>query len=448
MSEIVRLHAGQSLVASDTHRFRVCCNGRRWGKTTLAVLEMVAKAIYGNDRIIVYIAPTYQQARDIAWQELKKICAPVVDKINESRLEITIKTVNGGLSTIMLRGWESVETLRGQKFHFIVIDEIASMRNWNANWQEVIRPTLTDFKGEALFISTPKGFNHFYDLYNLEHKDNDYKSFHFTSYDNEHIPKEEIDKAKLELSENRFSQEYLADFRKTEGLVYKEFNRERHVFDELPSHIQVHEVLAGADWGWTNPAAGLKVLKDSQRHYWITEEYYKTNKTTGEIIEWLITLGSMKFYPDPAEPDRNEEARKAGLNVRDVSKDIEAGISCLQDLFKQGRIHIHSSCVNLIWELETYCYPEKKPGHNESELPIKENDHAMDCLRYILYMNEGKGSMPQAYTHYASSTKPQGDVLNRKAMGRNGLDIVEGMPEEFTQKYVKPVTAHTHVPKL
>lgn len=200
----MNLHQAQSQIASDTHRFRVVNCGRRFGKTTLAVLEMVAKAVYGNDRMIAYIAPTYQQARDIAWQELKKICLPIANKINESRLEIIVNTVHGGTSTIMLRGWESIETLRGQKFHFIVVDEIASMRNWATNWQEVIRPTLTDFKGEALFISTPKGFNHFYDLYNQEHKDSDYKSFHFTTYDNTHIPFEEIEKAKKELTEDRF----------------------------------------------------------------------------------------------------------------------------------------------------------------------------------------------------------------------------------------------------
>jgi PBSX family phage terminase large subunit len=386
---------------------------------------MVAKAVYGNDRMIVYISPTYQQSRDIAWQELKKICEPVINKVNESRLEIIINTTLGGTSTIMLRGWESIETLRGQKFHFIVVDEIASMRNWHTNWQEVIRPTLTDYKGEALFISTPKGFNHFYDLFNLEHTDPDYKSFHFSSYDNPHLPVEELDKAKKEVTEDRFAQEYLADFRKTEGLVYKSFDRKRDIFTDLPE-IQVVDVLAGIDWGWTNPASAHKIYKDSQRHYWIMEEFYKTGKTTNEIIEYVKTFGATKVYPDPAEPDRVEEARKAGLNVREVSKEIEAGIATVQDLFKQGRIHIHASCVNLIWELETYSYPEKKPDKNESELPIKENDHACDEIRYVLYMQEGKGGTGQAYVHYSNSTLP-----------RNNLDPLN-----------QPKQAYIHIPRL
>ena len=157
------LHPSQSQVALDRHRFRVLCCGRRWGKTTLAIDQMKGRAAIPNSRI-AYIAPTYQQARDIAWEQLKRDCRQAAESINESRLEI--KLVNGSL--IILRGWEAIETLRGQMFHLIVIDEVAMMRDFGLKWQEIIRPTLTDVKGEVIFISTPKGFNHFYDLYGEE----------------------------------------------------------------------------------------------------------------------------------------------------------------------------------------------------------------------------------------------------------------------------------------
>ena len=190
MKEII-LHSSQKVVALDLHRFRILCMGRRWGKTTLAIDQMKGRAAIPKSRI-AYIAPTYQQARDIAWEQLKADCRHASQTINEARLEI--KLVNDSL--IVLRGWEAIETLRGQRFDLVVVDEVASMRNFWLQWQEVIRPTLTDTKGEALFISTPKGFNHFYDLYNQELEDNDFKSFHYTTYDNPHIPKEEIDKLK------------------------------------------------------------------------------------------------------------------------------------------------------------------------------------------------------------------------------------------------------------
>jgi PBSX family phage terminase large subunit len=380
------LHKAQATILSDKHRFRVVNCGRRFGKTTLAVEEIKDFALSRESRIC-YIAPTIQQARDIAWSMMIKQLKPVITKAVESpSREIIIRNKDDSTSLIQLRGWEAIETLRGQRFDFIVIDEVASMRNFWLNWQEVIRPTLTDTKGEVMFISTPKGFNHFYDLYNLENEDKDYKSFHFTSYDNPFLPVEELDKAKEELTENRFAQEYLADFKKTEGLVYKEFSREKNVSTENPKTCI--ETIIGIDFGYTNPAAIIPIRIDGDSHYWIREEWYKSRCTTEQIAEQAILYKSTKCYPDPAEPDRIEILRKAGLNVREVSKDIVAGVDHIRELFKQGRIHIHPDCKNLIMELETYRYPDKKPDQNEQEKPVAENNHAVDALRYALYTNK------------------------------------------------------------
>lgn len=379
----MNLHSTQALIAKDKHRFQVLCCGRRWGKTTYAVEKIKGKALK-KPRRIAYIAPTFQQARDIAWQMLVKELKPITKKVNESRLELEVHTMAGGTSLIVLRGWEAIETLRGQFFDFIVIDEVASMRNFNVYWHEVVRPTLTDTKGEVLFISTPKGFNHFYDLFNT--KDEDYQSFHFTSYDNPFIPKEEIDKASKEIPEDRFAQEYLADFRKTEGLVYKEFDRGRHVYGDAQLAPQASDTILGIDFGYTNPSAIIPIRIDNDQNYWITEEFYKTNQTTEQIAEQAKLYKPTKVYADPAEPDRIEILRKSGLNCREVSKDIVAGVDRVRELFKQNRIHISPECKNLIHELETYRYPEKKPDQNEIEKPVKENDHALDALRYALYM--------------------------------------------------------------
>jgi PBSX family phage terminase large subunit len=381
------LHKTQEIVAESKHRFRVVNCGRRWGKTTLAVLEMVAKAVFKDDARVVYIAPTYQQARDIAWNDLKKLCKPVSLNVNEARLEITIKTKTGGQSIIWLRGWESVETLRGQRFDFVVIDEIASMRNFFMNWEEVIRPALTDRRGEVLFVSTPKGFNHFYDLFNKN--DGDYKSFHFTTYDNPHMPVDEIEKAKKELPENRFAQEYMADFRKQEGLVYKEFSRERHVYDTAP--IRVDEYIAGIDFGFTNPCAVIHIKRDGDDNYYVTEEWYKTGRTEEQVAEYVRSCNFNRVYPDPESPSAIEVLNTKGVAVVDVIKNkdsIQNGIDRVRQLLKMNKLHIHKSCTNLISEFETYAYPEKRPDHNEDENPIKEHDHALDALRYALTTNK------------------------------------------------------------
>ena len=395
----VLLHQSQNQIASDKHRFRVVNCGRRFGKTVLACEEILGYALFTKDAHISYFAPTRDDARDIMWSMLVKRCESITTYKNDSRLEIKVKNKFGGESMIVLYGWESVQERgkgRGLSNDFIVCDEVSSMRNFWTGWNEVLSPTLIDRKGSALFISTPKGFNHFYDLSNMHLKDKDFAYFHFTSYDNPFIPPEEIDRERRTKPEDVFAQEYMADFRKTQGLVYKDFDRVKHVFSDTPQ-VNTVDRLVSVDWGYTNPSAIYLILKDSDAHYWITSEYYKTGKTTSELIDYASSLRGNKYYPDPAEPDRLEEMRRAGLNVRDVSKDIEAGISAVQELLKTNRLHIHSSCVNLINEFETYRYPDKKPDMNEKETPIKENDHALDSIRYALYM--------QATTNVRQSAK-------------------------------------------
>lgn len=387
--EAIHLSPAQEEIAKCTKRFRVVNCGRRFGKTTLSVLEIIAKAYATKEGSIAYIAPTIQQARDIAWQELKKRMEPITKKVNESRLEIEVNNQHKGVSKVSLRGWENVETLRGQKFHFLVIDEVASMRRFQEQWQEVLRPALTDFKGQVLFIGTPKGFNHFYELYTLEAENEDFKSFHFTSYDNPNIPHDEIDKARGEMTEDRFAQEYMADFRKMQGLVYKEFDRNKHISKWDPENIS--EVIAGVDFGYTNPSCILVIKKDYDGAYWVINEWYEKKKTNEQVLEmgqlFEKEYGVNVWYPDPAEPDRIQEMENRGFNIRDVSKDIPKGIDSVRELFKANRLHVHPRCKNLILELESYAYPEKKDMRNFDEKPIKENDHALDALRYALHNN-------------------------------------------------------------
>lgn len=392
---MIVLHPKQSEIVKDLHRFRVVCAGRRGGKTELAVTEMAGKAYAKKGRNIAYIAPTLQQARDIAWVQLVNICSPItVKKLENPTHTLTVQTADHGKSTISLRGWESIETLRGQAFDFIVIDEIASMKNWEANWNEIIRPTLTDREGEVLFISTPKGFNHFYRLFNMQNDPErgiDYKSFHFTSYDNPHIKASEIEKAKRELPEDQFAQEYLADFRKQEGLVYKEFDRNHHTYqDETPPRSLV-AYIAGIDFGFTNPACVLHIRKDSDNHYWVENEFYRTGQTDAKVADYVKSHRFHYVFPDPENPAAIQELTDRSINIREVIKgkdSIRNGISRVRELLKQNRLHIHERCINLISEFEAYHYDEPSPNRNEKENPIKDQDHALDALRYVIMTDE------------------------------------------------------------
>ena len=426
MEEEIKLSPAQEQIVKDEHRFRVLCCGRRFGKTTIAVEEMYGKLLSKKTRIC-YIAPTFQQARDIAWVRLLSRMKPAIASINESRLEVHVKNLEETTSLCILRGWEAIETLRGQQFDFIVIDEVATMRSFLNGWEQVVSPTLTDTKGEVLFISTPKGYNAFYTLYNFQEKDEDFKSFKFTSYDNPYIPKEEIDRQKRNLPEDSFAQEFLADFRKRTGLVYPEFNRDKHVFKEggQPAHT-VRELL-GVDFGYTNPTAIIWVERDNDDNYWITQEWYRTGKTNTELTEYVKTIECNKVYPDPAEPARIEEFRRAGINVQEVSKDITKGVDTVRELFKTNRVHISTSCPILMSELEMYHYPDKRINSNEPEKPVKEDDHGVDALRYVLH-NAGSLDKRVAYTFVPALNKPT--HLKQTSLVRNAHTYGRQMPRK------------------
>jgi len=395
------LHDAQKEIVRDKHRFRVVNAGRRFGKTVLAVEELVYEATNRDNANIAYVAPTYGQAREISWELLKKRVQDLPNPvINETRLEMVIPNKFGTTSKMSLKGWESIESLRGQAYDFLVLDEVAMYRNFQGAWQEVIRPTLTDRRGKVLFISTPKGFNFWYDLYNLQDVDSDYKSFHFTTYDNPHIPVDEIDKQKIELTEDRFAQEINADFRKTEGLVYKEFDRERHLFDHDP--VNISEFISGVDFGFTNPTAVIHIKRDYDNNYWVTDEYYQRGRTEEQIGDYVKSCSFNTVYPDPENPSAISVLSNKGINVAEVQKGKDSvmhGINRVRDLFKRNKLRIHKDCKNLISELETYSYPEKKADQNEYENPIKDKDHALDALRYAIMSNqpEDRGEMERLH---------------------------------------------------
>jgi PBSX family phage terminase large subunit len=391
---MIQLHNKQKEVALDTHRFRVLLWGRRTGKTFLACQEMIGEAIRDNEQNVLYLAPTLQAARDIAWAELKKQAQGAIVKANEARLELTLKTIKGGTSTIRLRGWEAVETLRGQKFHFIVLDEVAMYRKFWEGWQEVLLPALTDTKGSAMFISTPKGFNHFYELYNQ--KGSDWATFHATTFDNPYIDPVEIDKLRQSTTEDRFAQEYLADFRKQEGLVYKEFGRALHTYTELPQGR--YDTVVGVDFGFRHPAAVLTIKIDSDGGFWLDEEWVQTEKTESEIVEYAASVPQAeRFYPDPENQSAIELMRRANLNVQEVNKgkgSVVAGIERVKDLLRANKLRINKACGHTLWEIEQYHYKEGANGRID-ENPEKEYDDCMDAMRYPLSMIVGKAPKPR-----------------------------------------------------
>lgn len=216
----MKLHPKQQAVIKSKARFKVIRAGRRSGKSTMEIEDMLFTAMSKKDRNVFYIAPTQKQARSIIWEALKsrlgKLGTP-----NESRLEMTVPTKEGGKSTIFIAGWENRENFRGMKAHKEVFDEVDTMKDFFIGWQEIFRPALTDTGGGATFIGTPQRENqNLRRLENIAKEDSDYEAFHFTTRDNPFVPPEEVDKAEKELDLDTFRQEYMAEYLDNAGALF------------------------------------------------------------------------------------------------------------------------------------------------------------------------------------------------------------------------------------
>jgi predicted phage terminase large subunit-like protein len=208
----------QQKVYSDKARFKVVAAGRRCGKSYLAAWTLLINALQSTKGWTIYVAPTQNQARQILWRQLLEIAHPVIKKSHINNLDIEL--VNG--QTIGLRGSDRPDTMRGLSLNYVVLDEYADMKP--EVFEEILRPALSDLEGPAMFIGTPKGRNHFYELYKYGEisEDDEWTSYHFTSYDNPFLKKSEIDAAKRSMSSQAFRQEFMASFESKGSEMFKE----------------------------------------------------------------------------------------------------------------------------------------------------------------------------------------------------------------------------------
>ena len=214
----IELLPWQQDVWGDDTRFKIVAAGRRTGKSRLAAWLLIVNALESSKGNVFYVAPTQGQARDIMWQTLLELGNPVIVSSHINNLQI--KLING--ATISLKGADRPETMRGVSLKFLVMDEYADMKP--EVFEQILRPALADQKGNALFIGTPMGRNHFYELYQYAELGDDptYKAWHFTSYDNPLLDSEEINVAKKSMSSYAFRQEFMASFEARGSEMFKE----------------------------------------------------------------------------------------------------------------------------------------------------------------------------------------------------------------------------------
>ena len=216
----VSLHPAQLEIFNSKARFKVVSAGRRFGKSRLAAWILIIKALQSDSKDVFYIGPTFQQSKDIMWNMLKELLqgTDLIETTHENTATMTL--VNG--RRISLKGSDRPDTLRGVGLSYVVLDEYASMKV--EVWEQIIRPTLADVKGGALFIGTPAGKNHFYDIWKeaeLE-KNVDWEAFQYNSTDNPILDPEEIATARETMSTQAFRQEFEASFVSFTGGIFKQ----------------------------------------------------------------------------------------------------------------------------------------------------------------------------------------------------------------------------------
>jgi len=348
----LHLHPAQMQVFTDKTRFRVIAAGRRFGKTRLAITEVVCAALDGSNvqkKPVFVVAPVATQAKTLYWQPLLDAFGTLVTNFNVNEGLIYLK--NGVM--VRVTGSDRPETLLGVGLFFVVIDEYADIKQ--GVWETILRPTLTDVRGRAMFIGSPRGRNHFYEMFKRGGGDgyvaeDDWKSFHFTTLDNPFIPADEIEAARRDMSSSAFRREYLASFETGSTDIFKEDwikiadeapkrvirGSRKGELEEIPGSWFVAVDLAG--FAEVAHAEGYRhkrldqtaiavVKRDDEKNWWVRDIYlgrWGVDETARRIVEAVesckaTALGIEKgaLY-NAVTPSIMEQARVKKLTLRPV----------------------------------------------------------------------------------------------------------------------------------
>lgn len=247
-------HEAQRRIIQEAGRFNVICLGRRSGKTVLGIDRVIETVLMGYPA--GWFSPTYKMLSDV-WREIVATLQPVTKRVNgqEHRIEL----ITGGI--VDMWSLDDPNVARGRKYKRVVIDEAAMVARLQEAWQQVIRPTLADYGGDAWFLSTPKGHNFFYTLYRqgLDEAYPDWRCWQMPTRCNPYIKLSEIDDMRREQPERAYLQEIEAVFLEDGGGVLRKV---RHAATATPIERAVpgRSYVAGVDWGRTNDATVITVM--------------------------------------------------------------------------------------------------------------------------------------------------------------------------------------------
>lgn len=386
---------------SNGKRFRLIVGGRRSGKSECSIQELIRHAVNTPRGLSWYLAPTYNDAYEIGFEKFLEhfeVLKPAIRSINYTKLRVT--WVNGHLT--YFKGAENKKSLRGRGLTFAILDEIAFMHM--DVWYQIVRPALMDTKGHAVMLTTPNGRNWFFDLYDNSRRDPNFMSWHWTTMYNPLIGDDEIESAKLTMSDTDFQQEILAKFVTKAGMVYPDFS-EKNIVDKSFTCKDL-EIGLGIDFGFANPTAIVfMAYNPSTEQVFQFDEVYRERtpieSIANEIEEKLRLYGirrdSVKLYTDPAGNAEElssgispvDYLRKRGFSVYNKGTEISPGLALVRRFIKNVKgdryFFIHPRCKESIRSMNGYTYQASSTNEKMiKEEPLKDglHDHACDAIRY------------------------------------------------------------------
>lgn len=410
-STVIELHKDQWGAYQLKQQFGLVVCGVRAGKTFLGAIWSQKKITEFPMGTGLIAAPTNKILQQATLEGFFKLF-PEYRKYYKKQ-EGLIELPSGG--KIYARSTDEPLGLEGMTLNWAWLDEAGMMSR--VVWV-VIRARVSTTAGQVLITTTPYSMNWLYKevyLPCLEGRDKDIEFFSWKSVDNPYFPKEFALKEKERMSPAEYAKRYEGKFVRLEGLVWN--IDDSHILEKgkIEEYLKYPErTIAGVDWGYTNPA-GILIIKIKDGKYYVADEWKEVQRTTSEIIQKSLEFNKENFvqiwYPDPAEPDRLDEMRRSNLTVGEVNKDIPLGISKVEELFRSHRLFILDSCKELQDEIAQYRYDIPKENRSGKEVPLKVNDHLVDCLRYAIIGNE----LGQSLTYQEEKAEKQRIMENRNS---------------------------------
>ena len=383
------LSQAQQTICDSDARFRVAVTGRRFGKTHCAMREL-AKHASNKNQEIVYVAPSYRMCRQIMWERLKTKLRELrwVEQTNEAELSIRLKSG----SKIYLKGAENKDALRGIGVDFLVLDEYQDLDP--ELWTAVLRPTLSDRKGKALFIGTPRGVGSFsHEMYSMAQNTEGWDSFTYRTIDGGQVDEKELEEARRDLDERTFEQEYLASFLTFSGMVYHSFDRKHNVVS--CQHMDKKNLYLGMDFNWSPFSVAVAVIENNSIYF--VDEISINESSTEQICDEIkrrYPNSIITIMPDSAGKQRRTSAggrtdisilQNAGFKVqaKNANPPIRDRVNAVNSKLKNSQgmrsLFVDPKCKQIIKSLESQQY---KP--DSSIIDNNEHTHMADAVGYLV----------------------------------------------------------------